>query len=154
MPGYLKYIEVDNFKSYLGKQKIGPFKKFSAIIGPNGSGENNETRSSTSFCECHTDNRICRQCLFAYCPCPWPDCSLHSGWLCWAMVLGSFQCRGLPATFAYSKTRACCACSRCGMGGLIFFLIFFIYLPFLMSCLLGDCWPWLKYCSFGCWTQQ
>lgn len=38
MPGYLKYIEVDNFKSYKGKQKIGPFKKFSAIIGPNGSG--------------------------------------------------------------------------------------------------------------------
>lgn len=41
MPGYLKYIEVDNFKSYLGKQKIGPFKKFSAIIGPNGSGKSN-----------------------------------------------------------------------------------------------------------------
>ena len=38
MPGYLKYIEVDNFKSYIGKQKIGPFKPFSAIIGPNGSG--------------------------------------------------------------------------------------------------------------------
>ncbi|WAR26953.1 SMC1A-like protein [Mya arenaria] len=37
MPGYLKYIELENFKSYLGKQKIGPFKKFSAIIGPNGS---------------------------------------------------------------------------------------------------------------------
>ena len=41
MPGYLKYIEVDNFKSYRGKQKIGPFKKFSAIIGPNGSGKIN-----------------------------------------------------------------------------------------------------------------
>lgn len=41
MPGYLKYIEVENFKSYLGKQKIGPFKKFSAIIGPNGSGKSN-----------------------------------------------------------------------------------------------------------------
>jgi len=39
MPGYLKYIEADNFKSYRGKQKIGPFKKFSAIIGPNGSGK-------------------------------------------------------------------------------------------------------------------
>ena len=41
MPGYLKYIEVDNFKSYRGKQKIGRFKKFSAIIGPNGSGKIN-----------------------------------------------------------------------------------------------------------------
>ena len=44
---------------------------------------------------------------------------------------------GHPATFAYSRARACCACSRCGKGGLFFF-IFFIYLPFLMSCLSGD----------------
>ncbi|XP_064632615.1 structural maintenance of chromosomes protein 1A-like [Lineus longissimus] len=41
MPGYLKYIDVENFKSYKGKQRIGPFKKFSAIIGPNGSGKSN-----------------------------------------------------------------------------------------------------------------
>ena len=38
MPGRLKYIELENFKSYKGLQKIGPFKNFSAIIGPNGSG--------------------------------------------------------------------------------------------------------------------
>lgn len=38
MPGYLKYIEVDNFKSYVGQQRIGPFDRFTAIIGPNGSG--------------------------------------------------------------------------------------------------------------------
>ena len=38
MPGHLKYIEVENFKSYRGKQKIGPFNKFTAVIGPNGSG--------------------------------------------------------------------------------------------------------------------
>jgi len=38
MPGRLKYIELDNFKSYKGKQTIGPFKQFSAIIGPNGTG--------------------------------------------------------------------------------------------------------------------
>jgi structural maintenance of chromosome 1 len=31
-------IEVENFKSYKGHQIIGPFKKFTAIIGPNGSG--------------------------------------------------------------------------------------------------------------------
>lgn len=42
MPGYLRYIEVENFKSYRGKQLIGPFKKFTAIIGPNGSGTSNE----------------------------------------------------------------------------------------------------------------
>ena len=38
MPGRLKYIELDNFKSYKGKQTIGPFMQFSAIIGPNGTG--------------------------------------------------------------------------------------------------------------------
>ena len=27
---------------------------------------------------------------------------------------------------------------------------FFFYLLFLMSCLLGDGWTWLKYCCFGC----
>ena len=31
---------------------------------------------------------------------------------------------GRPATFAYSRTRACCACSRCGTGGLYFSSIF------------------------------
>ncbi len=36
--GHLKYIELDNYKSYKGKQIIGPFSRFSAIIGPNGSG--------------------------------------------------------------------------------------------------------------------
>jgi len=36
--GYLKCIELENFKSYKGNIKIGPFKTFTAIIGPNGSG--------------------------------------------------------------------------------------------------------------------
>lgn len=39
--GYLKYIELENFKSYKGYIKIGPFKAFTAIIGPNGSGKSN-----------------------------------------------------------------------------------------------------------------
>lgn len=39
--GYLKYIEVENFKSYRGRQIIGPLKPFTAIIGPNGSGKSN-----------------------------------------------------------------------------------------------------------------
>jgi len=34
----LKYIEVENFKSYKDFQSIGPLKNFSAVIGPNGSG--------------------------------------------------------------------------------------------------------------------
>ncbi|UYV72661.1 SMC1B, partial [Cordylochernes scorpioides] len=35
--GYLKFIKVENFKSYKGKQVIGELKPFTAIIGPNGS---------------------------------------------------------------------------------------------------------------------
>ena len=35
-------IVVDNFKSYAGRQEIGPFhKSFSAVVGPNGSGKSN-----------------------------------------------------------------------------------------------------------------
>ncbi|XP_065337981.1 structural maintenance of chromosomes protein 1A-like [Cloeon dipterum] len=41
MPAFLKYIAVDNFKSYRGSQKIGPLKPFTAVIGPNGSGKSN-----------------------------------------------------------------------------------------------------------------
>ncbi len=37
--GMIDRIEVNNFKSYKGEQIIGPFKKFTAIIGPNGSGK-------------------------------------------------------------------------------------------------------------------
>ena len=36
--GYLKRLELENFKSYKGHQIIGPFKRFTAIIGPNGAG--------------------------------------------------------------------------------------------------------------------
>jgi structural maintenance of chromosome 1 len=39
--GKIQRIEVFNFKSYRGKQTIGPFKDFSCVIGPNGSGKSN-----------------------------------------------------------------------------------------------------------------
>ncbi|XP_038164961.1 structural maintenance of chromosomes protein 1B [Cyprinodon tularosa] len=39
--GYLKLIEIENFKSWRGKQIIGPFMRFNCIIGPNGSGKSN-----------------------------------------------------------------------------------------------------------------
>ena len=68
------------------------------------------------------------------------------GW-CWLASSAGASC--YICTFTYSRARACCACGRCGTGGLYFF-IFFICLPFLMSCLLGDGWTWLKYCSFSC----
>lgn len=38
MPAVLISIEVDNFKSYKGQYTIGPLKTFTAVIGPNGSG--------------------------------------------------------------------------------------------------------------------
>lgn len=38
MPPRLKYIEVENFKSYRGRRIIGPLKPFNAVVGPNGSG--------------------------------------------------------------------------------------------------------------------
>ena len=41
MSGTLKSLEIENFKSYKGRQVIGPLKPFTAIIGPNGSGKSN-----------------------------------------------------------------------------------------------------------------
>jgi structural maintenance of chromosome 1 len=35
------FLELENFKSYAGVQRIGPFKDFTSIIGPNGSGKSN-----------------------------------------------------------------------------------------------------------------
>ncbi|QQP38471.1 Structural maintenance of chromosomes protein, partial [Caligus rogercresseyi] len=37
----LKYIEIENFKSYKGYFKLGPLLGFDAVIGPNGSGKSN-----------------------------------------------------------------------------------------------------------------
>ncbi|KAN0065181.1 Structural maintenance of chromosomes protein 1 [Thecaphora frezii] len=37
----LKRLEIENFKSYRGKQIVGPFYSFTAVIGPNGSGKSN-----------------------------------------------------------------------------------------------------------------
>jgi len=38
--GKLKSLILENFKSYLGEQIIGPFQDLTAVIGPNGSGFN------------------------------------------------------------------------------------------------------------------
>lgn len=37
--GYLKQLDIENFKSWRGKQIIGPFLQFNCIIGTNGSGK-------------------------------------------------------------------------------------------------------------------
>ncbi|XP_029010359.1 structural maintenance of chromosomes protein 1B isoform X2 [Betta splendens] len=38
---YLKQLEVENFKSWRGRQVIGPFMRFNCVIGTNGSGKSN-----------------------------------------------------------------------------------------------------------------
>ena len=47
---------------------------------------------------------------------------------CWVVGLssgaGQLPVPGRLATFEYSRARACCACSRCGTGGLYFLSIF------------------------------
>lgn len=37
----VSYLELENFKSYAGVQRIGPFKDFTSVIGPNGAGKSN-----------------------------------------------------------------------------------------------------------------
>eukprot|EP00053_Salpingoeca_punica_P018841 m.187119 g.187119 ORF g.187119 m.187119 type:complete len:1238 (-) comp17517_c0_seq1:164-3877(-) len=37
----LQRLELFNFKSYAGRQTVGPFTSFSAVIGPNGAGKSN-----------------------------------------------------------------------------------------------------------------
>ncbi|EFN54639.1 hypothetical protein CHLNCDRAFT_52951 [Chlorella variabilis] len=39
--GRILRLEVNSFKSYRGRNTIGPFRKFTTIIGPNGSGKSN-----------------------------------------------------------------------------------------------------------------
>ncbi|CAK4115963.1 unnamed protein product [Aphanomyces euteiches] len=39
--GRILRLEVNNFKSYGGKQEIGPFARFTAVVGPNGAGKSN-----------------------------------------------------------------------------------------------------------------
>jgi len=41
MPGRVHEVTVENFKSYEGRVRIGPFKKFTCIVGPNGAGKSN-----------------------------------------------------------------------------------------------------------------
>ena len=55
------------------------------------------------------------------------------GWLGWAIVLGSFQCWCVLLILQIVGQGP--AVLAAGVGRVA---IFFIYIPFLMSCLLGD----------------
>lgn len=35
------HLELENFKSYAGSQRVGPFSDFTSVIGPNGAGKSN-----------------------------------------------------------------------------------------------------------------
>ncbi|KAE8613120.1 hypothetical protein XENTR_v10007577 [Xenopus tropicalis] len=39
--GFMKQLIIENFKSWGGRQVIGPFLRFNCVIGPNGSGKSN-----------------------------------------------------------------------------------------------------------------
>ena len=54
---------------------------------------------------------------------------------------------GHPITLPYSRTGACCACSRCGAGGLFF--LFFFSSSFSDASSLGRRLGILKYCDLG-----
>ena len=54
-----------------------------------------------------------------------------TGWLGWAMVLGSFQCLGVLLLLHVGGQGHVVLAAGAGRVGYIF--IFFIYLPFLMS---------------------
>lgn len=34
----IEHVDVENFKSYRGQQRIGPLQPLAAVIGPNGAG--------------------------------------------------------------------------------------------------------------------
>ena len=60
--GFMKLLELENFKSYKGHQIVGPFMKFTAIIGPNGSGK----VEATGVCVC-VCTRLSPTVLLYYC---------------------------------------------------------------------------------------
>ena len=60
---------------------------------------------------------------------PFPPLSAR-GWLGGSKVLGKLSVLGRPTSLADSRTRAYCACSRCGWG---MFGHFFSHLSFLFS---------------------
>ncbi|GJN07877.1 hypothetical protein PR202_ga25747 [Eleusine coracana subsp. coracana] len=45
----IQQLQLENFKSYKGKQTIGPLYDFTAIIGPNGAGKSNDLMDAICF---------------------------------------------------------------------------------------------------------
>ena len=60
---------------------------------------------------------------------------------------------GRPTSLAYGKAGACCACSRCGTGGLFLFVVV-VFISSILSSFsnassLGRRMDILKYCGLG-----
>ena len=56
-------------------------------------------------------------------------CCEHAWVVGWRDGAVYHQVPGRPTAFAYSRARACWACSRCGMGGLFVFISFHLIYP-------------------------
>ena len=69
------------------------------------------------------------------------------GWLGGAMILGKLPVPGRPTNLDDSRTRAYCACSRCGWGGLDIFTLY-LFTP-LSPSLWETARYRLKYCLKG-----
>ena len=55
--GRLHRLEVENWKSYGGRQVIGPFSDFTAVIGPNGAGADRASPPSSAAFASLRDHR-------------------------------------------------------------------------------------------------
>ena len=69
-----------------------------------------------------------------------------------AMVLGNFQCQGVLLLWHMVGQGACCACSKCGTGGLFLYIFFFnssILSSFSNALSVGRRLDILKYCGLG-----
>ena len=83
MPAFLKYIDMENFKSYRGHHRIGPMESFTAVVGPNGSGK--KKKAFESVCNIYSVlNSMCKLVRSLY------ICIRHKTMLLWMICIPLF----------------------------------------------------------------